>query len=140
MDENLTNIKDRILKLPKILGVSIEKFMQSIGQSYANYKGKSKESSPSSDVLVTIMTKYPQVNVLWILTGQGSIFLGYENNDVENVISEAAEEYLINGIIEEKNAKINMLQERIEDYKVQVEELRQDKLTLTSIINRKLKV
>lgn len=71
MDKILTNIKERILYIAELKGISKEKFIENLNQKYANYKGISKNSAPSSEVLAEISTKYPDVNLDWILTGKG---------------------------------------------------------------------
>ena len=71
--ENSTNIKDRILQIPDYKGLSKEIFFNDINQSYGNYRGKSKKSSPSSDVIAEISTKYPNINIDWLLTGNGEM-------------------------------------------------------------------
>lgn len=73
MAENSTKIKQRILEIADFIGSNKEVFLSSIGQTYGNYKGKSKNSIPSADVLAEISTKYPDINIHWVLTGHGSI-------------------------------------------------------------------
>jgi len=67
----MTFIKDRILQIPKIQTIKNEEFFKKINSSYSNFRGKSKESSPSADVLVEISTNFPNINIDWILTGKG---------------------------------------------------------------------
>lgn len=82
MEENSTNIKDRILQIPKTKGISVESFLSTVGQTYGNYKGKSKNSVPGADVIAEISSKYPDVNVNWLLTGRGAM---YSNDGVSDV-------------------------------------------------------
>lgn len=70
-----TNIKERILYLTDLKNVTKEKFFESIGVTYGNFKGKAKEKSLSSDVLAKIVTMYPDVNPFWLLNGTGEIFI-----------------------------------------------------------------
>ena len=67
----MTSIKDRILQIPIIEGVKKEYFFKKINSSYSNFRGKSKISSPSADVIVEISTNYPKINIEWLLTGKG---------------------------------------------------------------------
>lgn len=71
MVENSSSIKDRILKIPASKGLSKEKFFEILGVSYGNFKGKSKTSSLSSDVIVEISSIFPDVNIEWLLSGKG---------------------------------------------------------------------
>lgn len=86
MNENSTNIKERILQLAKIKGFGVEIFLESINQSYSNYKGKSKNSVPSTDVLVEITSKYPDVNINWLLTGNGEALKKFSEESVNEPI------------------------------------------------------
>ncbi|MCL7989323.1 hypothetical protein M8998_15335 [Sphingobacterium sp. lm-10] len=73
MDEISTNIKDRILKIADIKQLNKDKFIESLNQKYSNYRGLSKKSSPSADVIAEISTKHPDINIEWVLTGQGEM-------------------------------------------------------------------
>lgn len=81
MDEKTTTIKERILYVSDYKGIGKENFLESINQSYSNYKGKSKLSIPGADVLVEIMSIYPDINLEWLLTGNGNIL---KNNNGES--------------------------------------------------------
>lgn len=71
MDEKYTNIKERLLYFAKNQSIGIEKFLENIGMTYGSFKGKAKEGSLNSNAIVEIYTKYPQINIEWLLTGNG---------------------------------------------------------------------
>lgn len=71
MDKISTRIKDRILEIAEYKQISKEKFILGLNQKYANYKGISKKSSPSADVIAEISAKYPEIDIVWLLTGEG---------------------------------------------------------------------
>lgn len=73
MDNKFTNIKERILFFAKNQGVSYEKFSESIGMTYGNFKGENKNRPINSDALENILTNYPNVNPIWLLTGIGEM-------------------------------------------------------------------
>lgn len=73
MAEIITNIKQRVLQIPENKGISKESFFKKIGVSYGNFKGKSKDSALSSDVLAEISTNYPEVSIEWLLLGVGNM-------------------------------------------------------------------
>lgn len=73
METIFTNIKERVLEIPVIKGVSKEKFFSDLGVTYGNFKGKAKEKSLSSDVLAKIVTSFPDINPTWLLTGEGNM-------------------------------------------------------------------
>ena len=65
-----TKIKSRLLEVSKNKGISYELFFKSFGTSYSNFKGKSLQSSLRSEVLVEFSSKYPDVDLHWLITGQ----------------------------------------------------------------------
>lgn len=71
----MTNIKERVLQVTDLKGISKEKFFNDLGVSYANFKGKAKEKALSSDVLANIIAKYPEISSYWLLTGEGEALL-----------------------------------------------------------------
>ncbi|WP_422105540.1 hypothetical protein [Winogradskyella sp.] len=63
-----------MLDIVKDLGFSERKFELSIGKSNGYINGmRKRNSSPTVDVLFDIVKKYPQFNINWILTGEGSM-------------------------------------------------------------------
>ena len=68
-----SNIKERVLYISENKGITREKFFEDLGITYGNFKGKAKEKALSSDVLAKIITKYPDVNPEWLLTGNGEM-------------------------------------------------------------------
>ncbi|CVK15190.1 Peptidase S24-like [Apibacter mensalis] len=85
MDNNLTNVKERILYFANYKGVSYEKFIKEIGMSYASFKGLAKERPINSDALVNILSIYPEINSEWLLIGKGEMIKG---NDYEKYVIE----------------------------------------------------
>ncbi len=75
METNFTNIKERILYYTDFKGFSKERFFSDLGVTYGNFKGSAKEKALSSDVLAKIVTKYPEINTHWLLTGKGEMLL-----------------------------------------------------------------
>lgn len=67
------NIKERVLYISENKGITREKFFDDLGITYGNFKGKAKEKALSSDVLAKIITKYPDINPEWLLTGNGKM-------------------------------------------------------------------
>jgi transcriptional regulator len=68
-----SNIKERVLYISENKGITREKFFDDLGITYGNFKGKAKEKALSSDVLAKIITKYPDINPEWLLTGNGDM-------------------------------------------------------------------
>jgi len=68
-----TTIKERVLMICEEQTVSKTKFFTQFGQSYSNFTGRDKKSPISSDFLTRMVTKYPNYNLKWLLTGVGEM-------------------------------------------------------------------
>lgn len=120
MDEKYTNIKERLLYFAKNQSIGIENFLENIGMTYGSFKGKAKEGSLNSNAIVEIYTKYPEINIEWLLTGNEPM-LKSEVNSVAVILDKSinykdlAEARL--QIIEMKNEKIARLEKDILELK-----------------------
>lgn len=74
MENNFSNIKDRILKVAETYKVSKEKFFEELDISYGNFKGSAKKTPVNSLFLENLLTKYPDLSADWLLTGEGPMF------------------------------------------------------------------
>lgn len=70
MDNKKTSIKERVLQIAQNKGIGYVKFLNSVGASYSNFKGKQKKTALSSDTIDKIITKYPDTNLHWLITGE----------------------------------------------------------------------
>jgi len=73
METIFTNIKERVLYFTDYKDFAKEKFFEELGVTYGNFKGKAKEKALSSDILAKIVSKYPEINPEWLLTGEGNM-------------------------------------------------------------------
>lgn len=71
MENNFSNIKDRILKIAETYKVSKEKFFEELDISYGNFKGSAKKTPINSLFLENLLTKYPELSAEWLVTGRG---------------------------------------------------------------------
>ncbi|QHN65614.1 S24 family peptidase [Bergeyella cardium] len=92
METFFTNIKERVLYFTDYKGFAKEKFFEELGVTYGNFKGKAKEKALSSDVLAKIVSKYPELNPEWLLTGEGEMLKS------ENTSTETSKEESVKGI------------------------------------------
>ena len=60
------------------MNVSKEKFFESIGMTYGNFKGKSKNTPINSNALADILSNYPYINPEWLVIGKGEMILDDE--------------------------------------------------------------
>lgn len=72
MDKS-SNIKERILQIAEYKAIPKERFFESIGMTYGNFKGKSKLTPINSNAIADIITNHPEIDIEWLLTGKGSI-------------------------------------------------------------------
>ena len=69
----MTNIKERVLEVSSFKGSKKEIFFKGLGFSYANFKGIQKKSALNSDSIDKILTKYPDISPIWLISGSGSM-------------------------------------------------------------------
>lgn len=105
-----TNIKERILQIADYKNVKKGDFIESLGQSYNNYRGRSKESPPSSEVIAEISTKHPDINLIWLLTGKGEMIQDKSSNPNKEV-------EFYEKLLELKNKEIEVKDELIKQLK-----------------------
>ena len=107
--------KERIIELLNYKDINVSTFFPSINLSYSNFKGGQLKSSPSVDVLAKIKTIIPDVNIEWLVTGEGDM-LQSQNSTVPNNFVE---------YLREKDKKIEeLLQENIR-LKIELSQARQ---------------
>lgn len=73
MTDILPNIKSRVLYLAEKKGLAKKKFCEDIGMTYGNFTGKSKDTPLNSTAVGNILSIIPDVNLNWLLTGEGSM-------------------------------------------------------------------
>jgi hypothetical protein len=73
MDKIISHIKERILQYAEYKGLAKEKFIENLGMTYGNFKGKQKLTSVNSDFLDSILSKYPEINIEWLVSGSGNM-------------------------------------------------------------------
>lgn len=65
---------DRLMQFIKYAGLSARKFDLSIGASNGyTLRMQKNNASVGSDVIENILRIYPQLNVVWLITGQGEM-------------------------------------------------------------------
>ena len=65
---------DRLMQFIKYVGLSVRQFDISIGASNGyTLRMQKNHASIGSDVIENILKTYPQLNVVWLLTGEGEM-------------------------------------------------------------------
>lgn len=91
VDNKISKIKDRVILIAEKQIITKESFYKSIGVTSANFRGKPKETPLNSKVIVNIITTYPDIDPIWLLTGQGEML-----KKVELSPQKRTEGYVIN--------------------------------------------
>ena len=107
----MTSITDRIQLFSNFMGISVRAFLTKAGISpsyLSNLKG-----SIGSDKMVGIIKAYPLLNIEWLITGEGEMTKGDDNQKMK--IEEEATEVILNlsKTISMQQKEINRLQEEI---------------------------
>lgn len=69
----ILTIKEKILAFISAQGIKKVDFFAKIGVQSSNFKGKNLMSAPGGDMIVKILTEYPELSAEWLLTGKGEM-------------------------------------------------------------------
>lgn len=112
-------VRDRLIALCEALELSRREFSISIGRTSTYVT--SLNNDITSGVLNDISIIYPQVNIMWLITGKGEKFITPEPTDaLFQHLKEENKELKIRN--EELNREIGKLQEQIKEIKKHVPE------------------
>lgn len=112
-------VRDRLIALCEALELSRREFSISIGRTSTYVT--SLNNDITSGVLNDILIIYPQVNIMWLITGKGEKFITPEPTDaLFQHLKEENKELKIRN--EELNREIGKLQEQIKEIKKHVPE------------------
>lgn len=84
------NVKERVLLIAETKGISKTEFFKDVQLSYANFKGGQKNTALSSDAMVAILSKHPDISPAWLLMGEGTMMRKNERNVVSAPPAETA--------------------------------------------------
>lgn len=104
-NKHFTNMKDRIFELMKMVGKNPTDFATTIEISPAVLSSiKSGRTKPTLFLVEKIKSVYPNVNVNWLITGEGEMFMDREqgelavNNEAKPVRKETPEVAYVNTV------------------------------------------
>lgn len=117
MENKFTSIKDRVVQIAEGQGISKESFFKSIGMTSASFRGKAKKTPLNSNAIVNIITKYPEVDLYWLLNGSTKV-----SPETINLVEESRKEY--SRSCDEKDKMIAILKQQIVDLKSDKEDLK----------------
>jgi len=84
------NVKERVLLIAETKGISKTEFFKEVQLSYANFKGGQKNTALSSDAMVAILSKHPDISPAWLLMGERTMMRKDERNVVSAPPAETA--------------------------------------------------
>lgn len=84
------NVKERVLLIAETKGISKTEFFKDVQLSYANFKGGQKNTALSSDAMVAILSKHPDISPAWLLMGEGTMMRKEERGVVSALPTEIA--------------------------------------------------
>lgn len=92
MDNLSLTVKERILLIAGHAKMSKIEFFKDLGMSYANFKGEQKKSGLSSDALLKVFSKYPEINPSWLLLGEGEMVRNQSRKEAIVDVTESAQQ------------------------------------------------
>ena len=78
-------IKERILSQ----GIKKVDFFEATGIQSSNFKGKNMSSQPGGDMLVKVLTIYPQLSAEWLLRGEGNMLKNISTHDKPQAVNDS---------------------------------------------------
>lgn len=82
----MSEIKRRIIEFIEKEGIAKESFYKKIGMTSASFRGTAKNTPLNSDAVENILSELPQINIHWLLTGEGPMLT--ENTNSPNTPQE----------------------------------------------------
>lgn len=117
---------DRIMLFLNEIGLSARQFDISIGTANGyTLRMKKNNASVGSDVIEKIINTYPQINLVWLITGQGTMFVDKISNknsavDLDMNTLERLVEKTVEAKLSKDNAKLR--QELLDEIDKEIQE------------------
>lgn len=73
--EKILTIKDKILTFLQEKGIKKADFFEQMGIQPSNFKGKNMQSQPGGDMLIKILSIYPDLSADWLLRDKGEMLV-----------------------------------------------------------------
>lgn len=105
-------IKDRVIQVLEYKCIPKESFYTKIGITSANFRGKAKNTPLNSTTIENILSVIPDINLSWLLTGQGAMFSTEHTNTTEERLLDLLKEK--DAKIEELSRLVGRLESRVE--------------------------
>lgn len=77
---DILTIKDKILAFLKERNIRKIDFFEATGIQSSNFKGKNMASQPGGEMIVKVLTLYPELSAEWLLRGEGNMIKPDDTN------------------------------------------------------------
>lgn len=77
---DILTIKDKILAFLKERNIRKIDFFEATGIQSSNFKGKNMASQPGGEMIVKVLTLYPELSAEWLLRGEGNMIKSDDTN------------------------------------------------------------
>lgn len=75
----ILTLKEKILSFLSEMGIRKVDFFEKTGIQSSNFKGANVKSAPGGDMLVRILTIYPELSAEWLMRGEGEMLRNSTN-------------------------------------------------------------
>ncbi|MCX4337297.1 MAG: hypothetical protein OSJ42_09700 [Bacteroidales bacterium] len=125
--ENILTIKERILSFLESQGIKKVDFFEATGIQSSNFKGKNMSSQPGGDMIVRVLTIYPNLSAEWLLRGEGDMLKSSVTKDKPKIIKTDTKEdnNLSSSILDKFLTTIQNQAEEIGELKARIKDLEQ---------------
>lgn len=129
-------IKEKFFAFLEEMGIKKVDFYEATGIQSSNFKGANLKSAPGSDMLVKILTIYPNLSAEWLLRDEGSMLRdgATHKKPGHNTPKEKNEEQqeqlppdILQRMIDDRDNKIGDLREDIGRLKERIAQLEREK-------------
>lgn len=120
-------IKERILSFLESQGIKKVDFFEATGIQSSNFKGKNMSSQPGGDMIVRVLTIYPNLSAEWLLRGEGDMLKSSVTKDKPKIIKTDTKKDndLSSSILDKFLTTIQNQAEEIGELKARIKELEQ---------------
>lgn len=121
MVNKFATIKERVVQIAEKQELSKKEFFASIGMTSASFRGAAKETPLNSRAIENIISKYPEVDLYWLLLGEAKP----KEYKTSSLVREPAVAYgELCKRCDEKDEIIQLLKSQIKDLKSDKEDLK----------------
>lgn len=120
-------IKERILSFLESQGIKKVDFFEATGIQSSNFKGKNMSSQPGGDMIVRVLTIYPNLSAEWLLRGEGDMLKSSVTKDKPKIIKTDTKKDngLSSSILDKFLTTIQNQAEEIGELKARIKDLEQ---------------